>query len=105
MKLILLSRVLEYCAASFRSRVRISTIQNPSIIYFTRERLAKAIFKMWEMEDAAKAGNANCTNEVVNNSKWVLKILSITTVILKKNRHCLLGEELCGSLLSSRLEL
>lgn len=64
MKLILLSRVLEFCAASFRGRVRISIIQNPSSIY-TRERLAKAIFKIGEMEDATKAGNANGTNETL----------------------------------------
>ncbi|KAK9931129.1 hypothetical protein M0R45_018424 [Rubus argutus] len=57
-------------------------------IDLARERLTTAIFKMWEMEAAAKAANLNGTNEVVVDNSYGIENLSIPKVILRNNIPC-----------------
>ncbi|KAM1724169.1 hypothetical protein ACFX13_022696 [Malus domestica] len=52
-----------------------------------RERFTKAIFKMWDMEAAAKAASANGTDEVVVDN-CASEDLPIPKVILKKTSPC-----------------
>lgn len=57
-------------------------------IDLARERLTTAIFKMWEMEAAAKAANLNGTNEVVVDNSDGIENLPIPKVILRNNIPC-----------------
>ncbi|BFG14121.1 hypothetical protein CerSpe_003960 [Prunus speciosa] len=57
-------------------------------IDLAREHLTKAIFKMWEMEAAAKAANSNGTDEVVVDNSDGIESLPIPKVILKNNAPC-----------------
>ncbi|KAM1087172.1 hypothetical protein ACFX2B_012583 [Malus domestica] len=56
-------------------------------IDLARERLTSAIFKMWEMEAAAKAASSNGTDEVVVDNS-ISEDLPIPKVILKKTSPC-----------------
>lgn len=57
-------------------------------IDLARERLMEAIFKMWEMEAAARASNTNGTNEVVVDNTDDTENLAIPKVVLKDKGTC-----------------
>ncbi|KAL6194787.1 hypothetical protein ACLB2K_035863 [Fragaria x ananassa] len=57
-------------------------------IDLARERLTEAIFKMWEIEAAAKAANLNGTNEVVVDNSDGIENFPIPKVILRNNTPC-----------------
>ncbi|KAG6732578.1 hypothetical protein I3843_01G177100 [Carya illinoinensis] len=53
-----------------------------------RERLSEAIFKMWEIEAAARVSNTNGANEVVVDNSDGTENLAISTIALKINAPC-----------------
>ncbi|KAB2619885.1 cryptochrome-1-like [Pyrus ussuriensis x Pyrus communis] len=53
-----------------------------------RERFTRAIFKMWDMEAAARAASTNGTDEVVVVDNSASEDLPIPMVILKKTSPC-----------------
>lgn len=53
-----------------------------------RERLTEAIFKMWEIEAAARAANSNGTKEVVVDNSDGTENLAIPKVLLKVKSSC-----------------
>ncbi|KAL6206916.1 hypothetical protein ACLB2K_024162 [Fragaria x ananassa] len=57
-------------------------------IDLARERLTEALFKVWEMEAAAKAANLNGTNEVVVDKSDRIESLPIPKVTLRNNTPC-----------------
>ncbi|CAK7327256.1 unnamed protein product [Dovyalis caffra] len=57
-------------------------------IDLAREHLKEAIFKMWEMEAAARASNSSGTNEVVVDNTDDTENLAIPKVVLKEKAPC-----------------
>lgn len=57
-------------------------------IDLARERLTEAIFKMWEMEAASKAGKSNGNDEVVVDNSDGIENLPIKKVLLKEKIPC-----------------
>ena len=53
-----------------------------------RERLMEAIFKMWELEAAARTSNTNGTNEVVVDNTDDSENLAIPKVVLREKLTC-----------------